>query len=75
MKTIPVAFTFRKLVGGQRNWIPRELETNAIIVVIQKRESWIGLQPVLILTDYKSLESWAKEVLDTPSGQVGRRDR
>ena len=70
-----MAFMSRKLTGGQRNWTPRELETYAIIVALQKWESWIGLQPVLILTDHKSLESWAKEVLDTPSGPVGRRAR
>ena len=33
------------------------------------------MQPVLILTDHKALESWAREVLDTPSGPVGRRSR
>ena len=30
---------------------------------------------VLILTDHKSIESWTKEVLDVPSGPVGRRGR
>ena len=44
---------------------PRELETYAIILVLLKWESWIGLQPVLILTDHKSLEAWTREVLDT----------
>jgi hypothetical protein len=52
-----------------------ELETYAIILALQKWESWIGLQPVLVLTDHQSLESWTKEVLDTPSGPVGRRAR
>ena len=74
-KTIPVAFMSRKLAEGQRKWTPREMETYAIILALQKWESWIGLQPVLILTDHQSLESWAKEVLDTPSGPVGRRAR
>ena len=74
-KTVPVAFLSRKLTGGQRNWTPRELETYAIILALQKWESWIGLQPVLILTDHKSLEAWTREVLDTPSGPVGRRAR
>ena len=27
------------------------------------------------MTDHKSLESWATEVLDTPSGPAGRRAR
>ena len=74
-KTIPVAFMSRKLAEGQRKWTPRELETYAIILALQKWESWIGLQPVLVLTDHQSLESWAREVLDTPSGPVGRRAR
>ena len=74
-KTIPVAFMSRKLTEGQRKWTPRELETYAIILALQKWESWIGLQPILVLTDHQSLEAWAKEVLDTPSGPVGRRAR
>ena len=65
----------RKLTEGQRKWTPRELETYAIILALQKWENWIGLQPVLVLTDHQSLESWTKEVLDTPSGPVGRRAR
>ena len=74
-KTVPVAFMSRKLAEGQRKWTPRELETYAIILALQKWESWIVLQPVLVLTDYQSFESWAKEILDTPSGPVGRRAR
>ena len=65
----------RKLTKGQRNWVPREQETYAIILALQKWESCIGNQPVLVLTDHKSLEAWAKEVLDTPSGPLGRRSR
>ena len=74
-RTVPVAFLSRKLGGSQRNWVPRELETYAIILALQKWESWIGLQPILVLTDHKALESWAKEVLDPPSGPIGRRLR
>ena len=74
-KTVPVAFMSRKLASNQRNWVPREQETYAIIIALKKWESWIGLQPVLVLTDHKALESWAKEVLDTPSGPLGRRAR
>ena len=54
---------------------PRELETYIIILALQKWESWIGLQPVLVLTDHQSLEAWTREVLDPPSGPVGRRAR
>ena len=55
--------------------MPREQETYAIILALQKWESWIGLQEVLVLTDHKALESWSNEVLDTPSGPLGRRGR
>ena len=65
----------RKLAEGQRKWTPRELETYAIILALQKWESWISLQPVLVLTDDQSLESWAREVLDTRNGPLGRRAR
>ena len=74
-RTVPVSFLSRKLAGSQRNWIPRELETYAIILALQKWDSWIGLQPVMVLTDHKALEHWAKEVLDPPSGPIGRRMR
>ena len=33
------------------------------------------MQPVIVLTDHKSLEVWAKEILDTPTGPAGRRSR
>ena len=72
---MPIAFLSRKLTTGQRKWVPREQETYAIITALQKWQSWIGLQPVLVLTDHQALESWAKEVLDPPSGPIGRRAR
>ena len=55
--------------------MPREVETYAIILALQKWESWKGLQPVLVLKDHKALQSWAKEVLDPPSGAIDRRLR
>jgi len=58
-KTVPVAFMSRKLTTGQRNWVPREQETYAIILALEKWQSWIGLQPVLVLTDHKAIERWA----------------
>jgi hypothetical protein len=75
-KTIPVAFCSRKLTTSQvSGWTAREKETYAVVLALQKWASWIGLQPVLVLTDHKSLESWATEILDTPSGPAGRRAR
>ena len=65
----------RKLTSGQRNWVPREQETYAIILSLMKFETIIGLQPVLILTDHKTIESWNRELLNVPSGPVGRRGR
>jgi hypothetical protein len=56
-KTVPIAFLSRKLTEGQRKWVPREQETYAIIMALQKWQSWIGLQPVLVLTDYQAIES------------------
>jgi hypothetical protein len=75
-QTVPVAFCSRKLAPGQvRTWSPREKETCAVVLALQKWASYIGLQPVLILTDHKALEAWATETLDTPSGPAGRRAR
>ena len=42
---------------------------------MRKWAGWIGLQPVLIRTDHKSLEDWVKEKMDTPSGPAARRAR
>ena len=41
----------------------------------EKWASLIGLQPVLILTDHKSLESWYHEISQDPMGPSGRRAR
>ena len=65
----------RKLTGSQRNWTPREKETYAVVAALQKWAGWIGFQPVLVTTDHKSLESWVKENVETPSGPRGRRAR
>ena len=46
-----------------------------MVSIIKKYASLIGLQPVLIITDHKSLENWATEVLDAPGGPTGRRAR
>ena len=46
-----------------------------VVVELQKWASWIGLQPVLILTDHKALEHWTTEHIDTPSTPSGRRAR
>jgi len=74
--TVPVAFCSRKLTSGQmKTWSPREKETYTIVLALHKWASYIGLQPVLVLTDHKALEAWATEHLDTPSGPAGRRAR
>ena len=72
---VPVGFFSRKLGGAQLNWTPREKETYAIVCLLQKFAGWIGLQPVLITSDHKSLEDWVHEKIDTPSGPAGRRAR
>ena len=74
-KTVPVAFLSRKLSEGQRKWVPKEKETYAVVAALEKWESFIGFQPVLVLTDHKSLEWWTTEIIDPPSGPMGRRFR
>jgi hypothetical protein len=75
-KTIPVAFMSRKLTPSQhRTWDIRDKEAYAVVSALQKWAGWIGLQPVLVLTDHKALESWATETLADPSGPSSRRAR
>ena len=72
---VPVGFFSRKLGKNQLNWTPREKETYAIVAALRKWSGWIGLQPVVVTTDHKSLEDWVVEKMDTPSGPAGRRAR
>ena len=75
-KTTPVAFMSRKLSTSQeRTWDIRDKETYAVVAALEKWSSWIGLQPVLILTDHKSLDSWYHEISQDPMGPSGRRAR
>ena len=55
-KQVSVAFCSRKLTPGQLKWTPRGKETYAVVLALSKWASWIGLQPVLVLTDHNSLE-------------------
>ena len=71
----PVAFYSRKLGGSQLNWTPREKECYAIVCCLRKWAGWVGFQPVTIMTDHRSLEEWANENVDTPSGPRGRKAR
>ena len=74
--TVPIGFMSRKLTESQmRTWDIRDKECYAIISALEKWAGWIGLQPVVILTDHKALENWTTEVLETPSGISGRRAR
>ena len=41
-KTVPVAFLSRKLTSSQRNWVPREQETYAIVDM-----DWSAASPCL----------------------------
>ena len=72
---VPVGFFSRKLGKTQLNWTPREKETYAIVAALRKWAGWIGIQPVVVTTDHKSLEDWVEEKMDTPSGPAGRRAR
>jgi len=71
----PIAFWSRKLSPSQKNWPPREKECYAILGALLKWAGWIGLQPVDVLTDHQSLQSWHTEEIDTPSAPLGRRMR
>ena len=71
-----VAFMSRKLTKGQSTrWDTRDKETYAIVSALEKWASWIGFQPILVLTDHKTLESWHKEAFSAATGPTGRRAR
>ena len=73
-KTVPVAFMSRKLTPGQtKSWPMSEKEAYSIILALKKWASWIGLQQVVVLSDHKSLEEWAKETMAKPTGPTGRQ--
>ena len=75
-QTRPVAFMSRKLSTSLvKTWDVREVETYAMVSALEKWAGWIGLQPVLVLTDHKAIEAWSKDVLITLSGVSGRRAR
>ena len=72
---VPVCFFSRKLTPAQVNWSPREKEAYAIVASLIKWSGWVGTNPVTVVTDHKSLESWVREYVETPSGPTGRRAR
>ena len=72
---VPVCFFSRKLTSSQLNWSPREKEAYAVVASLIKWAGWIGTTPVEVVTDHKSLESWVKEYVQTPSGPTGRKAR
>ena len=74
-KWVPVCFFSRKLTPSQVNWSPREKEAYAVVASLIKWSGWIGTSEVTVITDDKSLESWVKEYVETPSGPTGRRAR
>ena len=61
--------------GQIRTWPIREKEAYAIVSILKKYASLFNLQPILILTDHRSLENWTTEVLEQPGGPTGRRAR
>ena len=71
----PPAFWSLKLAPHQMQWSPREQETYAIICALRKYQSWVGTNPVEVLTDHRSLEYQATENIDTVSGPAGQRAR
>ena len=73
-KTSGCLFFWKLTKGQSEKWTPRKLEIYGCILILTKFSSYIGLQPVLLLTDHRSLEHWHRELIDTP-GQIGRRYR
>ncbi len=51
----------------------RDKEAYAIVAALEKWAGWLRLQPVLVLTDHKTLQSWVKETLSHPGGTPGRQ--
>ena len=74
-KSFAFCFWSRKRTGTQKKWTPREKEAYAIVSALRKYETWIGNNPVSVITDHKSLDGWLSVQLDTPSGPRGRRGR
>ena len=75
-KTVPVAFMSRKLTTSQCcTWDVRDKEAYAVVCALEKWAGWIQQQPILILTDHKTLQSWTHEILQDPMGPSGRRAR
>ena len=68
-------FFSRKLTDAQKKLSPREKEAYVVVASLVKWAGWIGTTPVEVVTDHKSLESWVKEYVETPSGPTGRRAR
>ena len=68
-KTVPVAFLSRKLTSSQSNWVPREQETYATVLALMKWGTWIGMQPVLVLTDHQALEHCLERCWMHPADQ------
>ena len=64
---VPVCFFSRNLTPSQLNWSPREKEAYAVVASLVKWAGWIGTTPVTVIKDHKSLESWVKEYVETPS--------
>ena len=58
-----------------RTWDVRDKEAYAIVSELDKWGVWIGIQPVLVLTDNKALEHWTTEILGASAGICGRRVR
>ena len=52
-----------------------EKETYAIVSALEKYSGVVGVHPLLVLTDHRTLQSWHKRAIDTPAGMSGRRAR
>ena len=75
-RTVPVAFMSRKMTTPQqKTWTTREKEAYAVVSALEKWAGCIGDNPVLVLSDHRTLEAWANEIMEDPMGPSGRRAR
>ena len=47
----------------------------AVVLALKKYAGWLGGQPVLVVTDHKSVSQWTTELLTTPTGPTSRQAR
>ena len=68
-KHFPATFWSQKLTGTQKKSTPREKEAYAIVAALRKYETWVGNNPVSVITHHKSPDVWLSEHFDITGPQ------